>query len=147
MNAAVKITDAEPVESLLEEFRECAADYAWFYRSGWLEKADAVDCAQRHAELWGAVDLYGQDAVQAEMALAFMAVDLRHAPEDAPLQPSPELEQPKRPCTPAPATVAAFWYAVHNESAEYLTRWLEQHPLDAPHLHTIWEKKCLVAAK
>jgi len=135
MNAAVKIADAEPIASLLEDFRECAMDYSRFYRSGVLEKAVAVDCAQRHAELWGAVDLYGQDAVQAEMAAAFT--------DAPPILPEPEKLAYRTP----PPTIAAFWHAVHNESAEYLAKWLERHPLDAPYLHTIWEKKCLAPAK
>jgi hypothetical protein len=60
----------------LVAFRECAADFAWFYRSGLLvEKAHAVDCAQRHAELWGVVDVCGQDAVQAEIAAAFISAE------------------------------------------------------------------------
>jgi hypothetical protein len=63
-------------------FRECAADYAWFYRNGLLSKVDAVDCAQRHAELWGVVDVCGQDAVQAEMAAAFTSAELDPNPCD-----------------------------------------------------------------
>ena len=141
MNALAKIADAEPVASLLEDFRECAADYAWFYRSGWLEKADAVDCAQRHAELWGAVDFYGQDVVQAELALAFT--------DDAPpLLPEFDSGQPaaqpvrQREYRTAQSTIDAFLYVARTKSAEYLTAWLERHPLDVPHLRKIWKEKC-----
>ena len=39
------------------------------------------------------------------------------------------------------STVDAFWYVVRLEDPEYLTRWLAQHPLDAPALQKLWEAK------
>ncbi|MCK1540652.1 hypothetical protein IVB12_01260 [Bradyrhizobium sp. 179] len=52
-------------------FEELCQDYVGWWLDGILEKTDAVDCAQRHAELWGVVDEIGQDEVQAIMSLAF----------------------------------------------------------------------------
>jgi hypothetical protein len=125
MNAAVKIADAEPAASL-QDFRECATDYARFYRSGLLKKADAVDCAQRHAELWGVVDLYGQDAVQAEMAAAFT-----DAPEKLAYR------------TPQ-ATIDAFLHKARTENAEQVANWLELHPRDVSTLRKVWKEKCQI---
>ena len=131
MNAAVKIADAEPAASL-QDFRECATDYARFYRSGLLEKADAVDCAQRHAELWGVVDLYGQDAVQAEMAAAFT---------DAP----PILPEPEKLAYRTPqATIDAFLHKARTENAEQVANWLELHPRDVSTLRKVWKEKCQI---
>jgi hypothetical protein len=58
---------------------------------------------------------------------------------------------PTAPREPLPyrtpeATVNAFWYVVRLGDPEYLTRWLSQHPLDAPHLYRLWEAKCLTVA-
>jgi hypothetical protein len=142
MNAVVKIADAEPAASL-QDFRECATDYARFYRSGLLEKADAVDCAQRHAELWGVVDLYGQDAVQAEMAAAFTDKPAPIMPELASKQPEPDLVQPKPYRTPQ-ATIDAFLHKARTESAEQVANWLELHPNDVSTLRKVWKEKCQI---
>jgi hypothetical protein len=151
----------------LEIFRECAEDYAWFYQSGLLEKADAVDCAQRHAELWGVVDLYGQDAVQAEMAAAFTSAEPMSTDCAAQILWRWEMADPRDRCkwtgeappseivrnsdisakpahAPQPyctpqATIDAFKYIVSLGDREHLARWLAQHPLDAPELHKIWK--------
>jgi hypothetical protein len=131
MNAAVKIADAEPAASL-QDFRECATDYARFYRSGVLKKADAVDCAQRHAELWGVVDLYGQDAVQAEMAAAFT--------EAPPILPEPEKLAYRTP----QATIDAFLHKARTENAEQVANWLELHPRDVSTLRKVWKEKCQI---
>jgi uncharacterized protein YjhX (UPF0386 family) len=44
----------------LVEFEDTCRDNANWWQDGILEKADAVDCAQRHAELWGMVEALGQ---------------------------------------------------------------------------------------
>ena len=164
MTASAAIDHHESARpALIDVFRECAADYAWFYRNGWLEKADAVDCAQRHGELWGVANLYGQDAVQAEMAAAFTSAEpdemstdcaaqiLRRwemadprdrwiwtgeAPPRA-LSAAPLVNAPQPYCTPQ-ATIDAFKYIVGLGDREHLARWLAQHPLDAPELRKIW---------
>jgi hypothetical protein len=134
-------SNAEPVASL-QDFRELATDYARWHRSGVLKKADAVDCAQRHAELWGVVDLYGQDAVQAEMAAAFTdATPLLSEP--ASKQPEPELVQPKPYRTPQ-ATIDAFLHKARTENAEQLANWLELHPNDVSTLRIVWKEKCQI---
>jgi hypothetical protein len=46
---------------------------------------------------------------------------------------------------PAQSTIDAFWYVVGLGDAERLDRWLERHPLDAPHLLEIWKRKNAVA--
>jgi hypothetical protein len=165
MNAAVKIADAKPAASL-QDFRECATDYASYYRSGLLEKAVAVDCAQRHAELWGVVDLYGQDAVQAEMAIAFMDADTADrrargdaalktnrnpaAPTDAKLKSLDNSEsgdlqavQPSTYRTPQ-ATIDAFLHKARTENAEQVANWLELHPRDVSTLRKVWKEKCQI---
>jgi hypothetical protein len=164
MNAPVRLAEAEPLADI-EDFRECAADYAWFYRSGWLEKADAVDWAQRHAELWGLVDIDGQDTIQLELAAAFARVpaaaadyasdilmrwDLadprdrwRWSSEAPPLVPNDE-PGPRSAYRTPQSTIDAFLYVARNESTEYLADWLARHPLDAQHLQKIWKHKCTV---
>jgi hypothetical protein len=44
------------------------------------------------------------------------------------------------------ATVDAFWHVMRLDDPNYLGRWLNNHPLDAPHLHKIWGAKCSTAA-
>jgi hypothetical protein len=44
------------------------------------------------------------------------------------------------------STIDAFWYVVRLDDPTYLKSWLAQHQLDAPHLHRLWEAKCLTAA-
>jgi hypothetical protein len=43
------------------------------------------------------------------------------------------------------ATADAFWYVVRLDDAEHLRAWLAQHPLDAPYLLKIWERKNALA--
>jgi hypothetical protein len=50
-----------------------------------------------------------------------------------------------KPYRPADSTVDAFLYVVRLDDADYLRRWLARHPLDAPHLLEIWERKNAVA--
>ncbi len=47
-------------------------------------------------------------------------------------------------CTP-PSVVDAFLYVVRLGDADYLSRWLAQHPLDAPYLLKIWDRKNALA--
>jgi hypothetical protein len=108
-----------------------------------LKKADAVDCVQRHAELWGVVDLYGQDAVQAEMAAAFSGRSAPILPEPASKQPEPEPVQPKPYRTPQ-ATIDAFLHKARTESAEQVANWLELHPNDVSTLRIVWKEKCQI---
>jgi hypothetical protein len=140
MNAPLaEMLAPEAIPSLLDEFRDCCADYAWFYRSGLLEKADAVDCAQRHAELWGAIELYGQDTVQGEMAQAFATVDVM--PDEAPpIAPEPAPRRTREYRTPA-ATELAFWHVAGLDDPDHLARWLTRHPADRSHLFKLWKAK------
>jgi GAF domain-containing protein len=78
MTAAAQITQAKPIATL-EDFSECAAFYGWCWQVGILEKPVAVDCAQRHADLWGLVDAFGQDEIQRIMSWAFAPI-AEHAP-------------------------------------------------------------------
>ena len=64
----------------------------------------------------------------------------RHPGEQPPraIGPAPTATQPYR--TPQ-STVDAFWYVVRLDDPQHLTRWLAQHPLDAPALCKLWEDK------
>jgi hypothetical protein len=50
----------------------------------------------------------------------------------------PEREAPKRSHRTPQSTIDAFWYVVRSGDTDRLTRWLEQHPANAPELHEIW---------
>jgi hypothetical protein len=134
-------SNAEPVASL-QDFRELATDYARWHRSGLLKKADAVDCVQRHAELWGVVDLYGQDAVQAEMAAAFSGRPAPILPEPASKQPEPDpVAWRSRTYETPQATIDAFWYVTRTYDADYAAKWLANHPKDIATLTKLWKAK------
>lgn len=139
MNAPARLSiEAEPLASL-EDFAECARDFAWYWRCGWLEKAEAVDLAQRHAELWGIVEIFGQDEAQTLVARAFAAVaEITEAPPIVPGAP-PAYRTPQ-------ATVDAFLYLTRVADVDRLTRWLADHPRDAAFLHKLWKRKCTAAA-
>jgi hypothetical protein len=47
----------------------------------------------------------------------------------------------RRPYATPKSTIAAFWYVVNLGDADYLARWLADHPADAPYLFEIWERK------
>lgn len=135
-------------------FEELCRDYVGWWLDGILEKSDAVDCVQRHAELWGVVDELSQDEVQRLMSEAFTPAE--ELPSDYPSQlvmqwgladhrdrwrwtgelppaPTPEL---KRSATykPADSTIWAFEYVLSLEDPERLAAWLRNHPNDAPTL-------------
>jgi hypothetical protein len=57
---------------------------------------------------------------------------------DGPDIPPPREPEPYRP---AASTIDAFWYVVRLGDPEYLTRWLAQHPRDAPALCKLYEGK------
>ncbi|MCA1546314.1 hypothetical protein I6F36_05785 [Bradyrhizobium sp. BRP19] len=137
-------------------------DYAGWWHDGILQKADAVDCVQRHAELWGTVVELGQDTVQAAMAEAFTPAPAlpsdyaarlvrdfeladprdrwRWTGEAPPLAPAAEPVK-ERPYRTPQATVDAFFYVVRNETPARLTAWLNDHPRDAAYLHKIWKDR------
>jgi hypothetical protein len=45
----------------------------------------------------------------------------------------------RKPYSTPQATIDAFWCVVRLDDPNYLTRWLEQHPLDASALCKLWE--------
>src|SRR4051812_20876756 len=50
-------------------------------------------------------------------------------------RPAPRQPPPRQPAyQPAASTIAAFWFVVQAEDPNRLSRWLAQHPLDAPQL-------------
>lgn len=53
-------------------------------------------------------------------------------------QPPPRAPAPYRP---AQSTVDAFWYVAGLDDADYLKRWLAQHPRDLETLQKLWEAK------
>jgi hypothetical protein len=57
---------------------------------------------------------------------------------------APPLAQPtpaKKSYSTPQATVDAFFYVVRLDDAEYLSRWITEHPLDASALYKLWEGK------
>ena len=133
MNAPVRIVDADAVPNI-EDFCECCADQAWFLDLGIIEIVVAADNLQWLADRWGLIDLHGQDAIQAEMAAAFMVPH-----NEIPLAPEPE---PTRRTYSTPrSTVDAFWYVASLDDAQYLKRWLAQHPRDVAALQKLWGGK------
>jgi hypothetical protein len=45
------------------------------------------------------------------------------------------------PYRPAASTIAAFWYVASLNDADYLKRWLAEHPRDVTALQKLWEAK------
>jgi hypothetical protein len=64
----------------------------------------------------------------------------RHTGEQPPrtVEPSPTAAQPYR--TPQ-STIDAFWYVANLNDADYLKRWLAEHPRDVTALQKLWEAK------
>jgi hypothetical protein len=96
-----------------------------------------LDELERRAELVRQIEVA---AIVRDMELNDPRDRWRHTGE-----PRPHAEEiplaPRRPyCTPQ-STVDAFWYVVRLDNAEYMRTWLAQHPLDAPFLLKIWERK------
>jgi hypothetical protein len=61
--------------------------------------------------------------------------------------PRPPAEPPRRhePYRSPESTMQAFWYVARLDDPDYLTRWLDQHPADAPHLFKLWKaKQCAI---
>src|SRR5262249_48629562 len=141
----------------------------WFRDEGWVSLHTAVDNLQWLAERWHLIDIHGQDAIQAEMAFAFMPANAdmpdqvsprivlwdladprdrwRHTGERPPSWsfrngPFPKTDSRKPEYQTPQSTIAAFWFVVRLEDETYLTRWLADHPQDAPYLKKLWEAKC-----
>jgi hypothetical protein len=154
MNAPVaKIPGAArvvPSIDVLEIRAQIRAFLWWQYQ---MEIDEAVDELQAYAERSGLVREIGQDRVQEIIAAPFARYHEMIEPDDSPPQwftatimPEPEEPEPvkpvvKQPYSPPKATVDAFEFVVRNYDADYLTRWLAQHPLDTPALHKIYEGK------
>jgi hypothetical protein len=129
---------------------------ALLFANGLLSLHEAVDELQTYAEKSGLVDRLGQDEVQRIMGVAFAAVDLLPGPEEpaadqiSPAQLSSAAPDPRETVAPrspayrtAASTIAAFRYVTGLDDADYLTRWLANHPADAPELFKIWKgKRC-----
>jgi hypothetical protein len=61
---------------------------------------------------------------------------------DDPSKRLPRRSEPE-PYRPAASTIAAFKYVCSLNDADYLARWLANHPADAPELFKIWKgKRC-----
>ncbi|MCG2639656.1 MULTISPECIES: hypothetical protein [Bradyrhizobium] len=135
----------------ITDFQELCHDYAGWRRNGILEKIDAVDCVQRHAELWGMIDAYCVDTIQAAIAEAFapeedlpsdygsrllMQWELddrrdrwRWTGELPSAEPADIVE--KRVYSTSQSTRDAFAFVVSTGDAERLAAWLRNHPDDA----------------
>jgi hypothetical protein len=127
----------------IEVFREQCELHARLHAQGLLSKPTAVDHLQWLAESWHLVELHGQHVVQAIMARPFAQIRYSLVTGDAPEPTNPVRPvPPKRNYRTAQSTIDAFWHVVRNESTEYLTRWLVDHPLDATYLKKLWKQKC-----
>jgi hypothetical protein len=79
---------------------------------------------------------------QVEVAAIFARLETMDDPSKRlPPQPVPRSAPYRTP----QSTIDAFWYVVGRDDTDYLRRWLARHPLDAPHLLEIWERKNAVA--
>jgi hypothetical protein len=155
VNAPVKITETRAIP-LCEVYREQCELHARLHLQGLISLHTAVDHLQSLSERWHLVALHGQDAIQAEMALAFMSADLMeekydplnyfwqilgqweadYAKRSKPAKAKPKLYEPPE------STVQAFWYVVRQNDESYLTCWLAEHPKDASYLKSLLEAKC-----
>jgi hypothetical protein len=68
----------------------------------------------------------------------------RHTGEPPPATSDIPSARPEPYRTPQ-SVVDAFLHVVRLGDADYLSRWLAQHPADAPHLLKIWERKNALA--
>jgi hypothetical protein len=128
----------------IEVFRDQCELHARLHAQGLLSKPTAVDHLQWLAETWHLVELHGQDAIQAMMARPFARIRYSLVSDDAPdpVRPNIEPKPPRRSYSTPKSTVDAFWHVARNENTEYLTKWLRDRPLDAPHLQKLWKQKC-----
>jgi hypothetical protein len=127
VSAAIAIADA-PFAELENQSRDLAALAAY----GVLSKSEAADVAYFAALAGlgpGMVRYYGADAIQEIIATGFEMED-------------PKPVKPRRSYRTPESTEAAFWYVVSLNDEAYLTRWLADHPEDAPHLKMLLEDRC-----
>jgi hypothetical protein len=82
-----------------------------------------LDELERRAELRREEEIA---AILAEMEAADRLIPVRRISEPQPYR------------TPQ-STIDAFWYVARLEDVEYLAKWLDRHPLDAPALYKLWE--------
>jgi hypothetical protein len=162
MNAPV----TTPLSDIID-FMEICDQQAWFYDEGWIDLHTAVDNLQSLAGLWGLVDIYGQDAIQA--LIAYNAPPVEELPLDYAAQivrqwemadsrdswkytgeppPSETIRSSdiwtpnaagKQPYSPAGSTIKAFQYLVRHGDLERLKVWLADRPKDAPVLVALLE--------
>ncbi|MEH2521563.1 hypothetical protein V1279_007136 [Bradyrhizobium sp. AZCC 1610] len=64
----------------------------------------------------------------------------RHTGERRPAV-RPEPSARREPYAPAQSTVEAFWHVVRTDDPDYLSRWLADHPADAPELFKLWKAR------
>jgi hypothetical protein len=80
-------------------------------------------------------------AMVARMELADPRDRWRHTGEQPPARINSNEEFISSPYRTPQSTIDAFWYVVRLGDPEYLIGWLARHPLDAPVLHELWERK------
>ncbi|KRR22639.1 hypothetical protein CQ14_31005 [Bradyrhizobium lablabi] len=154
MNAPWTVKPSRSIDDLRTFFTGVCENRADLYADGVLTLHEVVDELQAIATLTGLVDAIGQDEVQEimvgapslvpEVAEACEAeIMLRAAAlvrewertDPPPTAPVIKRREPK----PAQSTIDAFWHVQRLESPDYLARWLENHPADAPALYEIWK--------
>jgi hypothetical protein len=153
MNAPVQPSQLIPLGDIYD-FADCCIDNQWFYANGWVSLQTAVDNLQHLAERWDLIDEFGQDFIQALIAYEHTSAPAEISEyeadyirriiarwEAADAAPRAAARDPERYRT-ASCTVDAFFTVARSQPAEYLARWLAEHPQDAPHLHKLWIEKC-----
>jgi hypothetical protein len=83
---------------------------------------------------------YPDDGLVTQWEVADPRDAWRHTGEAPPIPSRVQERQSDRYRTPQ-STIDAFWYVVRLEDADYLKRWLAQHPRDAEALCKLWEGK------
>jgi hypothetical protein len=73
---------------------------------------------------------------QEEVAAILARMEAMQGPAEQPSAP-----RASAPYRPAQSTVDAFWYVAGLDDADYLKRWLAQHPRDLETLQKLWEAK------
>ena len=83
----------------------------------------------------------GVDEIVRRLELADPRDRWKHTGEPPPEPAKPTAPAAKQTYSAAQSTIDAFAYVVSLNDADYLARWLANHPADAPELFKIWKGK------
>jgi hypothetical protein len=136
----------------IDDFCEACSATAWFYSSGWIDLHTAVDNLQWLAARWALIERYGQDEIQAVMALAldpepfelpfdYSAQILRQWELAGPPQAVNGSRARPQPHSTPDSVVDAFFFVARQGDAKRLAKWLADHPADKAELFKLWKAK------